>query len=52
MKKKICKRCFQEFDENENLSNSPTEALAEIFLESVGRNAVMIFARDVGRIWE
>jgi len=33
---KICKRCSQEFDENENLSDSPAEALADIFLESAG----------------
>jgi hypothetical protein len=33
---KICKKCFQEFDENEKLSDSPVEALADIFLESVG----------------
>ena len=33
---KICEKCFQEFDEDENLSYNPAEALTDIFLESVG----------------
>ena len=35
-KMKICKRCFQEFDENENLRDCPAKELTDIFLESVG----------------
>ncbi|PIP37227.1 MAG: hypothetical protein COX20_02255 [Desulfobacterales bacterium CG23_combo_of_CG06-09_8_20_14_all_52_9] len=33
---KICKRCFQEFDENEYSYDNPAEALTDIFLESAG----------------
>ncbi|HLA27359.1 MAG TPA: hypothetical protein VJZ49_05640 [Syntrophales bacterium] len=33
---KICKRCLQEFDENENFCDNPATELADIFLESAG----------------
>ena len=33
---KICKRCFREYEENEYSYDNPAEALADIFLESVG----------------
>jgi hypothetical protein len=36
MKKKQCKRCFQEFAEDENLFQSPARDLADIFLETTG----------------
>ena len=39
-KMKICKRCFQEFYEDEDLSNSPAAELADIFLESTGAVSV------------
>lgn len=39
-KMKICKRCFQEFYEDEDLSGSPAAELADIFLESVGTVSV------------
>jgi len=33
---KICKRCFREFTEDENLYQSPAGELADIFLETTG----------------
>ncbi len=37
---KICKRCFQEFTEDENLYQSPAAELADIFSESNGDESV------------
>lgn len=37
---KICKRCFQEFIEDENLHHSPATELADIFLENAGTENV------------
>jgi hypothetical protein len=37
---KICKRCFQEFAEDENLYQSPVKELADIFSESNGEESV------------
>lgn len=31
---KICKRCFREFEEDENLYDSPAAELIEIFFDS------------------
>jgi hypothetical protein len=33
---KICKRCDQEFDEDENSYDNPAEVLADIFLGGAG----------------
>lgn len=37
---KICKRCFQEFAEDEYLYQSPAAELADIFLESNGDKSI------------
>ena len=37
---KICKRCFQEFTEDENLYDSPATELANIFLKNTGAENV------------
>ncbi len=36
----ICKRCFRELDEAENLYDSPATGLADIFLHSSGAENV------------
>ncbi|MGO9136427.1 MAG: hypothetical protein ACLP9S_08370 [Syntrophales bacterium] len=33
---KVCKRCFREFDENEDIDYSIARELGEIFVSSVG----------------
>ena len=33
---KLCKRCFREFDEDENLDYSPARELADIFISDTG----------------
>ena len=37
---KTCKRCFREFDEDENLDFSPARDLGDIFILDTGANDI------------
>lgn len=37
---KLCKRCFREFDEEENFDYSPARELADIFISDIGDHDV------------
>ena len=33
---KLCKKCFREFDENDNTEDSPARELGDIFISDIG----------------
>ena len=33
---KLCKKCFKEFDENDNIEDSPARKLGDIFISDIG----------------
>jgi len=33
---KLCKKCFREFDENDNTEDSPAKELGDIFISGMG----------------
>ena len=34
---KLCKKCFREFDENDNMEENPARELGDIFISDIGK---------------